>query len=808
MSPEDPTTEDPTTEGPAAQESEQTGEVEEQPLVTEEPLPAELPILPLRNTVLFPTLVTPMLATSDRAQRLVTDALQGDRLFVVVAARDAEVEEPAPADLYGVGTAVRIVRMAETEEGAQHLWVQGVRRVKVGAYAQEAPFLRAAVEEHDLDLQPSLDLEALHRNVSTQFLQFTEDGSGVPDAVRALVSGLDDSGVLSDVVASNLGLSVADRQEILETTEVRQRLERLSEHLAREQEVRRLESEIREQVQEELSKSQREYMLREQARAIRRQLGESDVPEEQIEALRQRLDEAGVPDALRDDLEREIQRLESLPPGAMEAGTLRTYLEWIADLPWGSVTEDVLDVARAREILDEDHYDLEKVKDRILEFIAVLKLKRDMKGPILCFVGPPGTGKTSLGRSIARAMGREFARLALGGVRDEAEIRGHRRTYVGALPGRLIQIMKRVGTRNPVVMLDEIDKLGTDFRGDPASALLEVLDPEQNHAFSDHYLEVPFDLSQVLFIATANNLDTVPPALLDRMELIEVVGYTEEDKVEIARRYLLPRQLERHGLKDRGPQFSDAALHTVIRGYTREAGLRNLERELGKVARKVARRVVEQGDAPERIEPDDLATYLGPVKFEPEVAGRLENPGVAVGLAWTQAGGEILFFEATRMPGKGGLKITGSLGDVMRESVEIAVAAVRTRAKALGLEPELFAHSDLHVHVPSGSTPKDGPSAGVALVTALTSLLTDRAVPPDLAMTGEITLRGKVLPVGGIKEKVLAAKRAGISRVLLPSQNEKDLSDVPSEQLEGLEVIRVETIDEVLEQTFGKDLFK
>ena len=780
-------------------------ELEEQIPIEEVPLPEELPILPLRNTVLFPTLVTPMIATTERAKLLVAEVLQGDRLLVVVAARDVEVAEPGPDDVYDVGTVVRIVRMAEGDDGSQRLWVQGVRRVRIGSFKQREPFLCAEVEALDLALEPSLDLEALHRNVSSQFLQFTEEGKSVPEPVRVLVSGLDDSAVLSDVVASNLGLSVSDRQQILETSDVKGRLERLSEHLAREREVHRLENEIREQVQEELSKSQREYLLREQARAIRRQLGESDVPAEQIDALRERLDEAGVPEELRENLDRELQRLESLPPGAMEGGTLRTYLEWIADLPWAFETTDVLDVARAREILDEDHYDLEKVKERILEFIAVLKLKRDMKGPILCFVGPPGTGKTSLGRSIARAIGREFARLSLGGVRDEAEIRGHRRTYVGALPGRVIQTMKRVGTRNPVIMLDEIDKLGADFRGDPGSALLEVLDAEQNSTFSDHYLEVPFDLSKVLFIATANTLDTVPPALLDRMEVIDVVGYTEEDKIEIARRYLLPRQLERHGLKDRSPEFPDETLHATIRGYTREAGLRNLERELGKIARKIARRVVENDTVPSRVGPDDLATYLGPVKFEPEVAGRLQNPGVSVGLAWTQAGGEILFIEATRMPGHGVLKITGSLGDVMRESVETAVAAVRSRAADMGIEAGFFAKHDLHIHVPSGATPKDGPSAGIAIVTALTSLLSDRAVPPDLAMTGEITLRGKVLPVGGIKEKVLAAKRAGISRVLLPSANAKDLSEISDEQLEGLEVIPVETIDEALRCTFNGD---
>ncbi len=783
------------------------GELAEPPEpVGEETVPTELPILPLRNTVLFPTLVTPMIATTERAKRLVGEVLQGDRQLVVVAARDPEVAEPGSEDLYEVGTAVRIVRMVEGEDGSQRLWVQGARRVRIGPYRQTAPFLRAVVEDFELVVQPSLDLEALHRNVSSQFLQFTEEGRSVPDAVRVLVSGLDDSAVLSDVVASNLGLPVPDRQEILEMSDVKERLERLSEHLAREQEVRRLEREIREQVQEELSKSQREYLLREQARAIRRQLGESDIPAEQIEVLRERLDEAGVPEDLRENLDRELQRLEAMPPGAMEAGTLRTYLEWIADLPWANETEDVLEVARAREILDEDHYDLEKVKDRILEFIAVLKLKRDMKGPILCFVGPPGTGKTSLGRSIARAMGREFARFALGGVRDEAEIRGHRRTYVGALPGRVIQTMKRVGTRNPVFMLDEIDKLGTDFRGDPASALLEVLDPEQNHTFSDHYLEVPFDLSKVLFIATANVLDTIPPALRDRMEVIEVPGYTEEDKLEIARRYLVPRQLERHGLKGRAAELPDETLRAAIRFYTREAGLRNLERELGKISRKLARRLVEEDAMPERVMPEDLRDLLGPVKFEPEIAGRLQIPGVSVGLAVTQAGGEILFIEASRSKGTGQLKITGSLGDVMRESAQIAVALVRTLSKELGLDPELFVTSDLHIHVPAGATPKDGPSAGTAIVTALVSLFTNRPVAPDLAMTGEISLRGRVLPVGGIKEKVLAAFRAGLTRVILPAENARELADIPAERLAGLEVVAVDTISEVLHHAFGGDV--
>jgi ATP-dependent Lon protease len=726
---------------------------------------------------------------------------------VAVAAKDPEIEEPGPADLYDIGTVVRILRMIKTEEGAQRLWVQGMLRVKILEYESSEPYLRARVEVLEEQEGRGLEVEALQRNVSTQFNQIAEDSSNIPDAVRALVMGLEDTSALCDVVAANLGLSVQDRQELLEMVRVRERLERVSAHLAREREVRRLEEEIRGEVQEELSRSQREYVLREQARAIRRQLGESESPAELVDELRQRLDALTLPDEVRQQAERELDRLAALPPGAVEAGTLRTYLEWIVDLPWSTESEDSLEVAHAREILNEDHYDIEKVKERILEFIAVLKLKRDMRGPILCFVGPPGTGKTSLGRSIARAMGREFARIALGGVRDEAEIRGHRRTYVASQPGRIIQTLRRVGSKNPVFMLDEIDKLGTDFRGDPASALLEVLDSEQNHSFSDHYLEVPFDLSKVLFIATANLLEPIPPALRDRMEVIEVIGYTEEDKLEIAKRYLLPRQLERNGLADRKLEVTDEALQMVISRYTREAGLRNLERELGKIARKLARRVVEDDKLPDSISSQDLHDLLGPVRFEPEVAGRLQIPGVCVGLAVTGAGGEILFVEASRMPGKGQLKITGSVGEVMHESAQTAVALVRSRARELGIDPALFSKSNLHIHVPAGATPKDGPSAGVAIVVALTSVLLDRPVPPDLAMTGEITLRGKVLPVGGIKEKTLAAKRAGITHVLLPAQNEKDLVEIPGDRLADMKIDRIERIEEVLSIVFGKDVF-
>jgi ATP-dependent Lon protease len=775
-----------------------TGELEE--------IPEELPVLPLRNTVLFPTLVRPMLATTERAQRVIDTALAGDRLLVTVAARDPEIEKPEPEELYEVGTAVRILRMIKTDDGTQRLWVQGICRARIRDYIATEPFLRARIEALKEHVQTGLEVEALQRNVSTQFGQLAEGSSTIAEPVRAMVLNLEDATTLSDVVAANLSLSLADRQELLEMSEVRSRLERLSEHLAREQEVRRLEEEIREQVQEELSRSQREYVLREQARAIRRQLGESDGGAEQAEELQSKLDKLQLPEEVREHAKRELDRLAALPPGAVEGGTLRNYLEWIVELPWGEETQDTLDIARAREILDEDHYDLEKVKERVLEFIAVLKLKRDMRGPILCFVGPPGTGKTSLGRSVARSMGRGFARIALGGVRDEAEIRGHRRTYVGALPGRIIQTLRRAGTNSPVLMLDEIDKLGIDFRGDPASALLEVLDPEQNHTFVDHYLEVPFNLSRVLFITTANLLEPIPPALRDRMEVIDLTGYTEEDKLEIAKRYLLPRQLERTGLTDRKLEFTDEALGQVIRGYTREAGLRNLERELGKIARKLARRVVEDGELPDRVTAEDLHEFLGPLRFEPEVAGRLQIPGVSVGLAVTGAGGEILFVEATRMPGKGELKITGSVGDVMHESAQTAVSLVRSQAKELGIDPDLFGKSNLHIHVPSGATPKDGPSAGVAIVVALASLLLDRPVPADLAMTGEITLRGRLLPVGGIKEKTLAAKRAGLSRVLIPEQNEKDLVEIPDDRLAGLEIHRVERIEDVLSLTFGQDV--
>jgi ATP-dependent Lon protease len=622
------------------------------------------------------------------------------------------------------------------------------------------------------------------------------------DDLQMAVGSLDDPSKLADLIGSHVDLDLKGKQAILAELDIPTRLRMVLEKVVRDRDALKVESEIREKVQTDIGKSQRDYMLRQQLEAIRQELGEAEDSQSEIERLRERIDAAEMPEEAHTQAVREFDRLAQMPTAAAEHGVIRSYLEWMVELPWSKFSEDQLDVDGARAMLDEDHFGLDKVKERIVEYIAVLSLKRDLKGPILCFVGPPGTGKTSLGRSIARALGRQFQRISLGGVRDEAEIRGHRRTYVGALPGRIIQGLRRAGTRNPVFVLDEVDKVGADSRGDPSSALLEVLDPEQNSAFSDHYLEVPFDLQQVLFIATANVMDPVPAALRDRMEVIELPGYTEEEKVEIATRFLVPRQREQNGLEQFGFELPKSTLQHLIRSYTREAGVRNLEREIGSLARKVARRVAEDGlEEPLCIGADDLAEMLGPIRFEPEVAERTAVPGVAVGLAWTPAGGDILFVESTRMPGKGGLKLTGSLGDVMRESAEAARSWLRTRAMDLSFDEKLFESADVHLHVPAGAVPKDGPSAGIAMVTSLASMISGRLVRPAVAMTGEITLRGKILPVGGIKEKVLAAKRAGIATVVLPEQNRKDVEEVPSELLEGLHLEYVGLIDEALQHT-------
>jgi ATP-dependent Lon protease len=769
-------------------------------------LPDVLPILPLKNTVLFPYLLSPLLVNTERSRALIDSVLRTpDRLLVCVAVRSDVESDPHPADLYPVGTAMRIAKMLKFPDDSYRLLVQGVGRVAIDEYTSEDPFMQARVRRLVETGDPeSVETAALVRNILQDWNVLVRSSAKLSDELTALAHSVDSPSKLADLVGSNLELDIAGKQELLEELDVPARLLRVHGEISREHDAQKVETEIREKVQSDIGKTQRDYMLRQQLDAIRQELGEGEDPENDADRLRERIEAANMPEEAHEQATRELDRLAQMPTASAEHGVIRSYLEWMADLPWEMQSEDRLNVEEARRILDEDHYGLDKVKDRIVEYIAVLSLKRDLKGPILCFVGPPGTGKTSLGRSIARALGREFQRISLGGVRDEAEIRGHRRTYVGALPGRVVQGLKRAGTRNPVFVLDEIDKVGADFRGDPSSALLEVLDPEQNATFSDHYLEVPFDLSQVLFIATANQMDPVPAALRDRMEVIELPGYTEEEKLQIAQRYLVPRQLEQNGVVDLDVEIPEATLRRVIASYTREAGVRNLEREIGALARKIARRAAEDGlDGPVCIEEAELAELLGPVKFEPEVAERAGQPGVAVGLAWTPAGGDILFIESTRMPGRGELKLTGSLGDVMRESAEAARSWLRGSTGDFALPEGAFNESDVHLHVPAGAVPKDGPSAGIAMVTSLASMMTGRPGRADVAMTGEITLRGKVLPVGGIKEKVLAAKRAGIEHVVLPERNRKDVEEVEPELLQGLDLTFVGTIDEALRYTLA-----
>ncbi len=778
------------------------GEDEESPSVD---IPGTLPVLPLKNTVLFPFLLHPLLVNTERSKKLIDAVLVSpQRLMMSVAVRRLVEGSPASSDLYRAGTVLRIVKMIKFPDDSYRLLVQGVARARVEEFTAESPFFAGTIgiltEEGNAE---SVEATALARNVRDEFGTLIMESSRLSDDLQLLAQNLDDDySKLADLVASNLDLDVAGKQAMLEELDVVKRLHSVQGELRRARDAMKIESEIRDKVQSEMGRTQRDYMLRQQLDQIRRELGEAEDSDAEVAGMRERIEAAGMPEEAHKQAVREMERLEQTPTAAAEHSVIRSYLEWMVDLPWQEESEDQLSVKEARRILDEDHWGLEKVKDRIVEFIAVLSLKRDLKGPILCFVGPPGSGKTSLGRSIARALGREFQRVSLGGMRDEAEIRGHRRTYVGALPGRIVQGMRKCGKRNPVFMLDEVDKVGTDFRGDPSSALLEVLDPEQNSTFSDHYLEVAFDLSHVLFIATANIMDPVIPALRDRMEVIELPGYTEEDKLEIARRFLLPRQLEANGIAGIEFELPDSTLRSIISSYTREAGVRNLEREIGSVCRKIARRVAEDEiSGAVCVQPEDLAELLGPVRFEPELAERAGRPGVAVGLAYTPAGGDILFVESTQMPGRGDLKLTGSLGDVMRESAEAARSWLRTRASELEIAEGAFESSDLHLHVPSGAVPKDGPSAGVAMVISLASLLTGRPAPPDVAMTGEITLRGKVLAVGGIKEKVLAAKRAGICRVVVPEKNRRDVEEIREELLEGLELEYVGTIDEALGRT-------
>jgi ATP-dependent Lon protease len=767
-------------------------------------VPEVLSILPLRDTVLFPQAVLPLAAGREASVRLIEDAARGGRLIGVFGQRDPSHEDPQEADLHRVGTVATIHKTAKQPDGTVRLVVQGVTRIRIVEVTQRRPFLQARVElVPDTAPEPGdLEAEALERNASTLFRQVVELSPFLPDELAGVVQNISGPGSIADAIAATLpSLSTQLKQELLETESVKARLARLVAALTKEVEVLELGSKIQSQVESEVGKGQREYYLREQLKAIQKELGDSDERGQEMSDLREKIEAAGMTEEARREALRELDRLTKMPPAAAEYTVARTYLEWLIALPWSKQTEDNLDLAKAREILDADHWGLPKVKDRILEYLAVKSMRPAGKDPILCFVGPPGVGKTSLGRSIARALGRKFHRISLGGMRDEAEIRGHRRTYIGALPGQIIQGLRRADSKNPVFMLDEIDKLGMDFRGDPASALLEVLDPEQNVAFRDHYVDVPFDLSRALFITTANILDTVPAPLRDRMEIIELAGYTEEEKVHIANQHLIPKQTADHGLAlGEHLRWTDEALRHLVRGYTREAGLRNLEREIAAITRKLAKRRVEGAMDIVEVTPGLVGELLGAPRFvQEELEERTRVAGVAVGLAWTPAGGDILFIEATRMKGAKTLSLTGQLGDVMKESVQTGLSWVRSHASELGVRPDFWEHSDIHVHVPAGAIPKDGPSAGVTMVTALVSLLTRRPVRAQLAMTGEITLSGRVLPVGGIKEKVLAARRAGVRTVIIPSRNEKNLmEDVPAEARHGMTFHLVDSIDQVL----------
>jgi ATP-dependent Lon protease len=766
-------------------------------------LPDLLPVLPLREMVAFPNTMTPLAVGQERSVQLVNDALSRDRMLVLVASRDPEIEQPGPNDMYRVGVAGTIARMLKMPDGTLRILVQGGPRVRIEQFVAEQPYLRARIHEEPDIVELSSELEALTRHIQTTFSSIIEGVPYLPEELQIAIANVDDPEALGHMIASSLRIKSEEKQELLEERNVTNRLRKLSSILARELEVMELGSKIQSEVQSEMDKTQRDYFLREQMKAIQRELGEEDETQAEINELRHQLDEAKLPEHARKAAERELSRLERLPAAAAEYGVIRTYLEWILSVPWCVWTEDNLDMAHARRVLNRDHYDIEKVKDRILEHLAVRKLKPDARGSILCFVGPPGVGKTSLGKSIAAALGRKFERISVGGVRDEAEIRGHRRTYIGAMPGTIIRALRDAETRNPVFMIDEIDKMGADFRGDPASAMLEVLDPEQNHSFRDHYLDLPFDLSDVMFITTANVLDTIPGPLRDRMEIIQLSGYTREEKHHIARRYLLPRQIERNGLTPDKIEVKDDAIDVVIVEYTREAGVRNLERELGSVCRKVARDFAE-GKAKRKVTVTKAKArqLLGKRRYFPEARLKPKEPGVATGLAWTPFGGEVLFIEATQYSGSGKLNLTGQLGDVMRESAQAALSFVRAHADTLNprLPADFFQTHDLHVHVPSGAIPKDGPSAGVAMATALSSLISQRPARNDTAMTGELTLIGQVLPIGGLKEKALAAQAAGIKRVIAPKLNQQDIDDIPAHLRKDLDFIFVDRIEQVLRE--------
>jgi ATP-dependent Lon protease len=776
--------------------------VEETRVEQEGPVSQALPILPLKETVVFPDSMTPLAIGQERSIQLVEEAVANEREIALVTSRNSDDEARTAEDIYEVGTASVIHKMIRVPDGTLRILVQGLRRVRLVRLVQDDPYLVGEFEELPDVIGREKEIEALARNVEALFSRIIGLVPYLPDELQLAAANAEDPSGLANLIATTMRLKTAEKQELLEEADVEERLRKLTVILNRELEVLELGTKIQSQVQSEMEKSQREYFLRQQMKAIQEELGEGDEQQMEIAELRAQIEEGNLPEEADKQARRELDRLAKLPPAAAEYGVIRTYLEWILSLPWNTTTEDNLDLERAREILDEDHYDLEKVKERIVEHLAVSKLKQDLSGPILCFVGPPGVGKTSLGQSIARTLGRKFVRISVGGVRDEAEIRGHRRTYIGAMPGTIIRALRDAESKNPVFMIDEIDKMGSDWRGDPSSAMLEVLDPAQNSSFRDHYLDLPFDLSRVLFICTANQLETIPPPLLDRMEVIRISGYTEDEKLGIAKRYLVPKQLEAHGLAAEQVSFSDKAIRLIIREYTSEAGVRNLDREIAAICRKAASDIATEKRKRVRVDERRVRAWLGRRRFAGEARKRTSDPGVATGLAVTPVGGDVLFIEATAMPGEGRLIVTGQLGDVMRESAQAALSWVRGHAADLGLESDWFEGKDVHIHVPAGAVPKDGPSAGIALATALASLALGRPVSEDVAMTGEITLTGQVLPIGGVREKVLAAQRAGITTVVLPKENEGDLDDLPREVRKNMNFVIADSVDEVLEAAF------
>jgi ATP-dependent Lon protease len=762
-------------------------------------MPELLPILPLYDAALFPKMVLPLVVMQAESIQLIDEAMSKDRIIGLLVSNKQENVRPDPeGDLATVGCSALILKMAKSEDNKAQLLVQGLNRFKVKAFVEAEPYLQARVV-HLVDDHPKSDeIEALMANVIKQFTRIVELSPGLPQEIGAMANSIKEPGTLADMVTSTINSTTEEKQAVLEKLDVIKRLKKVTQLVNHQLDILELGHKIQNQVKGDMDKRQREYYLRQQLKAIKEELGETDEASVEVDEYRAKIEEGNLPEEAVKEAERELERLAKMHPSSAEYTVASTYLDWLTELPWNETTEDNLDIKKARKVLDDDHFGLEKAKKRIIEYLAVRKLKPDSKGPILCFAGPPGTGKTSLGNSIARALGRNFYRISLGGVRDEAEIRGHRRTYVGALPGRIIQGIRRAGSNNPVFMLDEIDKVGSDFRGDPSSALLEVLDPEQNFSFSDHYLDVPFDLSKVMFICTANVLDSIPSALLDRMEVLQLLGYTEDEKVKIANRYLIPRQRRAHGLKSDQISITKGAVRRIISGYTREAGLRNLEREIANICRGVAAGIASEESEGAIIKVVNVAKYLGPVRTMPEAKARRIIPGVAMGLAWTPVGGDLLFIEATAMPGKKGLTLTGQLGEVMKESATAAMSWIRAHTELLGIDDAFFDTHDIHIHVPAGAIPKDGPSAGVTMLTALVSLITDKRIHKDLAMTGEITLRGQVLPVGGVKDKVLAAHRAGIKTILLPKWNEKDLVDIPKKVQKDVEFHFVDRMQDVL----------